>query len=360
METAEAAIEVAPRGDFSRPSCRIALVGPMGCEIAWAAQAIGLRIPANASREVVVYGGDNLAACELIAFNRWREDAKAGSAPDWLLVWPNGAPLRWDALIRALECGEPVARAGGVLIYGRQALLTESPPDPVDLIGANTATILPSAGEEEIVAPIDTPHPTMAVCIPSLGRTSLLWVAHVMQLDAPLGAACTSISVVVGYPVDEARERLVAAVLAAQPLPAYLLFLGDDMLPSPNGARILMDTMLLHDRSAVSGLYYGRTDPPPIAYAWRQGDPGPLRQGADFTEGDLVEIDGCGLDFCLIRTKDLDRVAVPRFKTVTEAAWSCGEDGWFWSRWREAGNAKPLLQSACRVHHYDIRKGQVY
>jgi hypothetical protein len=209
-----------------------------------------------------------------------------------------------------------------------------------------------------------TANQTIVIGIPTLGTIALPWLVSAMSLMPPM--TCTLALVVAeNHPVATARQKIAETVLRMDPRPAYLLFWGDDNLPPPNGLRLLLDTARQHDATAVSGLYHIKAFPPIQPIMWRHDHAGPLIPGKDFEVGEILQVDGSGLDFMLIRTDALDALPPLKFRTVLDWVSDRGlvmqtEDAFFWDRWREVHGKGPLVDTRCRVGHYSSFDGAVY
>lgn len=332
------------RGNYRPKSATIALCGPQVVDTMWALNALCLRVPINIRWKVTMYQHPDTAAARTAAEKDWRTSDDA----DYLVIWPAGQFVAWDLLLRGLD---GPARVGNVAILKRGsgdrpiarddlaadvANLGRPPPGPVPIIDASTR---------------------IEVCIPSLGRTSLSWATAMLQFGAPLGAI-PHLSVVIGHEVGEARCKLVDRALSRDPRAPYLLFLGDDMLPPPNAVHRLFEILVTFPEiPAIGALYHNKVEPKQ-AVAWRGQRT--IRPKLDYESGDLIEVDGQGLDFCLIRTAWLAEVSNPRFRTVQDGDACITEDVWFWSRARTETGKRGFVDTGLTVGHYDVRTGVVF
>lgn len=344
---------VAPRGDHRRLSWRIALIGDRAT-IDFAAHACAVQPPLNSLARVITAATAEAAVDDWERADKDREDA--------LLVWPPEQGLSWNALIRVAAEEDPkgVIQIGCALVRFRDKGTSRTRDDLVAAVEPIPAIPIGAAMIED--------HPsqrTIVIGVPTLGTVSTAWVAALWALQSPV-PSWVYLAPIVGYEVGDARDRIVKAVLSAEPRPRWLCFLGDDNLPPTTGLKRLLDVAESFDRPAVSGLYAMRQSPPVQLVAWRATKDGLLRAGRDFQPGELCEVKGCGLDFCLLRTDWLEKVPVPRF--VTRQAREAGmrwpvahnEDAYFWTRAYEATGVRCLVDTGVRVGHHDLRTGQTF
>lgn len=367
-----------PAGQHKRALCCVALVGKSSVPIRWAVKAMQIAFPVNATRALFCLAHDNLDVSRNLTLYHWQRTLP--DAPDGRLAWialipPDEAP--WDVVLRGVLADVPVARLGNCYVIRRDALTSNSPwfvggswqhGEVVDLAAEDVAarTTVAQGVPSPIVAESaeQVAGKTIAVCIPSLGTTTMPWVAHAMNLTGPMTGS-RALVLAIGHEVGIARQQLVDAVLGMSPRPEYMLFYGDDMLPPVSGLMSLFETMRAKNADAVAGLYYMKMYPPANPIIWRLGIAGPLQPGIDFQLGDVIEVDGTGLDFVLFRTSALAAMPALRFKTVLEFRDGRGifmetEDSFFWSRWRETHGRGPLVDTRVRVGHYSAADGGVY
>ena len=330
------------KGDYKPKSVTIFLIGPKIVDLDWALGAFTLRIPLFVNYKA------RTAETEEEAIKKWQEDSQTG----YILLWPNGQTLSWSALADGL------AENADRVDFGQAKLLKRNGNWEVPVLHTDLTDSL-GVHESLELLPGTNPAKSVVVCLPSLGRVPLVWAANVMCMEGPIGYI-QHLSVVTDYPVDEAREELVDRVMAMNPRPAYILFFGDDMLPPTNVIHALfhiLDNLVDIEVPAVSGLYHVKHYPKQ-AVAWRKD--GVIVEGKDFKQGDLVEVDGCGLDFCLIKTKYLENVPKPRFKVVETDTHVATEDVWFWHRFHQATGLRPYVMTNCVVGHYDSKTDFIY
>jgi hypothetical protein len=330
------------KGNYKQKSVTICLSGPKMVNLDFAIGAFVLRIPLSISWKATV--AENYDE----AVKNWLEKDETSH----LLYWPNPQQLMWNAVLDGLK--EDADRVD----MGEARLLRRGGNWEIPIMRADLADQF-GIPEDLNIGPRTNPERSLVTCLPSLGRVSLLWMANTLCMLGPIGYI-NHLSVVTNYPVDEAREELVDRVLAMDPMPAYLLFQGDDMLPPSNGIQVLahvLDNLVDVEVPAVSGLYHVKHYPR-ATVAWRSQNT--IVEGKDFKSGDLVEVDGTGLDFCLFKTKYLKMVPKPRFKTVETLDLSTTEDVYFWHKFRQATGLRPFVHTGCVVGHYCSKTDFVY
>lgn len=361
-----------PQGTHYRGSTCIALVGPNEIDIRWAIQAMQIQFPINHKRALLCYPHANPDVSRNITIEQWRRAGKE-LATDWIALVLGGSKLRWDAVTSAVlnTDGAKCIHIDGTYILHKDVIAkVEAPwfvdgewqgPKPVDRSDLTLEAIVPSTSIEPPDA--EAVKTMVMMCIPSLGKTSLVWLSHAIKLAAPM-ASTGSLTIALGHEVGEARQKLTELVLGLEPCPKYMFFLGDDNIAPVNGLRCLMDTMRTRNAPAVAGLYHIKEKPPTVPILWRNDIPGPLTAGRDFAWGDIVECDGTGLDFVLFETSALRQMPGCKFKTLME--WIPGhgmrmqtEDAYFWERWVKL-HGRVLVDTRVRVGHFDNRTGAIY
>ena len=362
-----------PEGNHKQRSVCLALVGAREVSIEWAVQAMQIQFPISCRRSLLTFAHDNISVAKNIAIDEWKR-----SSPDlqseWLVIVDTDTTIRWDAVVVCIDSGAPASRIGDCYVLHRDVIMHAPVPVFTDnqwlggqlvvrddllyrAIVPGTASVASVSGDEDI-------KDTIAICIPTLGKTSLIWVTSAISLMPPL-TLHGALIIAKGHEVGEARQRLAEAVLGMKPRPGYLLFWGDDNLPEPDGLQMLLDTMRERDAPAVAGLYHMKHFPPRVPLLWKNNVPGPLIPGRDFNLGEVIEVDGTGLDFVLFRTEEF--VGLPPLKFKTLVKWIEGqglmmqtEDAFFWDRWRETHGKGPLVDTRCKVGHYNARDGGIY
>lgn len=216
--------------------------------------------------------------------------------------------------------------------------------------------------------------PKVMVGIPTTrhGRWSREWDAAKNGIVFPLGSA-------IGWhytydtPIAEARNELCAIALANNY--EYLLFLSDDVLPPPDMALRMLNTIGQtfldeHERpvraSMITGVYW-RKGSPTEAYIYRDILRGWYR---DWKRGDFFAVDFAGCDALLLEVSMLRELAEkdpgqPFFST--DYVWNDGdppsamhtEDFWFYTRARQFGY-RLFCDSAIQCLHEDRATGLFY
>lgn len=156
-------------------------------------------------------------------------------------------------------------------------------------------------------------RPSFCQGLPSLGMVSLKFHVAASRLQIPVNSSMRSITVE-GMEIGEARNYIAEEYLKMDPLPKYLFFLGDDMLPPWNGLIKLWEEMETGKWDLLSGLYYLKQEPPEPLLR-RKNITGSLKAGVHYEVGEVVPVDITGLDFCLIKPEVFDKIDKPYFKT---------------------------------------------
>ncbi len=97
--------------------------------------------------------------------------------------------------------------------------------------------------------------------VPTFGRVSIRWHAHMMQLQSPLNRSIFH-GYGLGFEVGQARNYLVQQALDWQNdnghTVSHVFFVDDDVLIPPYALMVLLS----RKRPIVSGLYYAKTEAP--------------------------------------------------------------------------------------------------
>ena len=372
------------QGDYRPTSVCFAVIGSHIAPTRWAFEAMHLAFPPGAGRSLMCIVNENLDVARNLAIHDWG-GAHGDLRSDWIALVPTGAHMRADAIVLAIQSGAPITRIGEAYVLSRDAIAGTKAPWFVDNAwaggGGALQDLTADLAHEAFGAPRGQETATeetkrsserswsdasqlIAIGIPTLGKVGLPWVVNALRVAMPMTCTATLIAAE-GHPVATARQRIVNTVLTMATPPAYLLFWGDDNLPPPDGIRLLLETARTRDAPAVSGLYYMKSFPPAQAVMWRNGHMGPLIAGKDFQTGDILEVDGSGLDFVLFKTEALAALPALKFRTVLDYVADRGlvvqtEDAYFWDRWREVHGKGPLVDTRCRVGHYSMFDGGVY
>lgn len=194
------------------------------------------------------------------------------------------------------------------------------------------------------------------------------WALSLMRMQFPLNCVMESFAVK-GMEVGVGRNYVAETALKQEPRPEYVLMIGDDNLPSWNSLVILYEEIKKGGYDILSGLYYIKTDQyaPPEPVMWRDGIAGFLQAGIHFIPGEVIFVDGCGMDFTLIKTDVFDRLGPPPwFKTSDstdmlndKGIGAFTEDVYFCNKVRVAG-LKIGVHTGCRVAHLNYKMGEVY
>ena len=360
-----------PEGDYKRPGVCIALVGNKEVSIHWAIRAMSVAFPPNCRRAIMCYPHPNIEVCKNTTIKEWL-NAPLDMQTEWLALLEAGSPIRWDAVVNCVISKNKINKIGASYVIHRSCFgsapwfknnewLGSVPTDRSDLLQDYVADNSGSMSKEESE---NAAKKLLTICIPTLGKTSMLWVSHAIQLGFPMVGSKTTV-VAQGYEIGAARERIINTVLDIKPTSEYVLFYGDDNLPNYDAITLLFETMQKTGAAAVAGLYYMKCSPPDVPILWRNNKAGPLLPGIDFQPGEIVEVDGTGLDFVLFKTSELAKVPRPRFKTMVKWIEGKGmvvqtEDAYFWQRWLDTHGKGPLVDTRCRVGHYNHVNGVVY
>jgi len=196
---------------------------------------------------------------------------------------------------------------------------------------------------------------------------STKFVVAYSRLQMPVNCAAASM-VVERMEVGVARSYIADEYMKMDPRPRYLFFLGDDMLPPWDGLVNLWQTMETGRWDVLSGLYYLKAEPPSPLMR-RVGITGPLQFGKHCQVGEVVPVDVCGLDFCLIRPEVFEAIDKPYFKTGYEftptdlngngSVTMHTEDTFFLKKVREK-KFRIGVDTRIRIGHYDSKSGLIY
>jgi hypothetical protein len=163
--------------------------------------------------------------------------------------------------------------------------------------------------------------------------------------------------------VGEARDYIAKCLVAMNPRPEFLFFIGDDMIPQWDALIRLWQSMQTMDYDVLGALYYLKQDPPtPIL--WRKEIAGPLMENVHYKPGEIVDSDICGMDFTLIRSSIFDKIQPPYFKTgptefEDKSLLVHTEDAWFCQKVFQAGG-RVGVHTGVRVGHLNTKTGVVY
>jgi len=137
----------------------------------------------------------------------------------------------------------------------------------------------------------------------------------------------------------------------------YLLFIDNDAIFPPTALFQLLDDMEQEKADVVSGLFFKRVPPfdptslmKLVISGKNEENPEVTDVGfkplEDWHEG-LVEIDGCGMHFTLIRTSIFSKIDRPYFFVAP----GVGEDLYFCFKAKVKGNAKMFCDTRVKIEH---------
>mgnify|MGYP001575391625 CR=1 FL=1 len=221
-----------PDGDYERESVCLALVGDRKVTTQWAIRAIQLQYLPNCKRTLLCFPHPNLDVSRNFSLQQTIVGPPTMRS-DWIVLMAAESFVRWDAIMVGVLSNEPVTRIGETYILRRDAVLARQAPwfvdgkwqgaEPVnrdDLLvspsdvwtsiqeRAATEGRTPTAVEREearIVA-----KKMIAFCVPTLGHTSMAWVAHGLQLF-PVLASTGCLLLAQGHEVGNASVPLEPA-----------------------------------------------------------------------------------------------------------------------------------------------------
>lgn len=211
---------------------------------------------------------------------------------------------------------------------------------------------------------IKSAGPGLVVGIPTLGRpVPLDWAIAFKSMSPPINYNST-IHLVKGKPVDEARQEIAenAVKIGAK----YLFFIGDDVVcPSHTLRQLLYRLENNHSIGVVGGVYCAKCDPSyPLVFRGNG-------QGSywDWKVGEFFEVTGLGMDCNLIRVSMLERMSKPWFKTIDgdqfmdgiNQAESWTEDLYFYDKMkREVPEYKLYCDGTVICEHWDVYGNRSY
>ena len=345
-------VAVDSSGSFKPTTMRIAFLGPHMVDTLWALSGMTIKLPFDVGWTSVCYPHDDNQTDEdswQAAKEDWLEDPKQ---EDWLIGIAAGDCLVWNVFDKIRDSSHGDLRFGSgsrALRRGFSGAIGDNPDD----------FIVEDLQEGPIeVDPGADPKRSCVICVPTLGKTSLLFAENLFKMCQPLGFICY-LNVVLNQPVPEARELLVNRVFAMNPRPEYMLFLGDDMLPPANGFQEIAHVIEKAPDvvTAIGGLYHKKSLPRQNL-AWRQQKL--IQEGVDYDPGQVLEVDGMGLDFTLMRVSDVAKIISPRFKNVLTEKQTMTEDAYFWIQYRKYTGKRPFVDTGCLVGHFNSRDRQIY
>lgn len=140
------------------------------------------------------------------------------------------------------------------------------------------------------------------LAVPTFGRVSIRWHAHLMQLQNPLNRSVYH-AYGIGWEVGQARNYLVQQALAFRSglghTVSHVFFVDDDVLIPPYA----LSNLLARSRPIVSGLYYAKT-PAPQPLLLREPYDGTAEQSiVDAPPNSLIECYAHGMGCTLIELR---------------------------------------------------------
>lgn len=209
------------------------------------------------------------------------------------------------------------------------------------------------------------------VCLLTLGMVPIEYHVASSRLQYPVNGRAVSM-IVKRFEVGKARDMCVDHLLRLpeKTKPEFLFFFGDDMIPEWDGLIKLYDEMISGDWDVLTGLYYIKGEPP-IPLTWRNDTIGWMMPGIHYKVGEVIDVDVTGMDFTLIRTSFLQKMAEkverPFFKTGPgafpyediEHIITFTEDVYFLAKARKC-EGKIGVHTGVKVGHFDISTGMIY
>jgi hypothetical protein len=178
--------------------------------------------------------------------------------------------------------------------------------------------------------------------------------------------------VVCGQEVGEAYENAIDQMLTNPGLEQfkYVLFMEDDVIipfiPGSYGPLIEMYKHL-ETYDVASGLYWTKGEPSlPLIYGTGDMDePNPFAVNTNWRPGDVVEVNGSGMGFVLMKRSIFEdkRIERPFFKSVNEmrVTGSIGytQDLYFYEKIKKFGY-RICVDTNIRAGHLDVTTEKVY
>ena len=162
-------------------------------------------------------------------------------------------------------------------------------------------------------------NPLIALAIPTWGKVSINWARAYRHISGPLGANSVELAPVVGKPIAEARNELMANAIGNDC--DYIFFIGDDTLPPADSLiKLLQRTWDNPAVQMVTGMYWTKQWPTQ-PYIWRGVQRGPYM---DWKYGEFFEVDFAGCDCLLIKLTPEIRALGPEWFS-TNWVWEDGQ-----------------------------------
>jgi predicted SAM-dependent methyltransferase len=204
-------------------------------------------------------------------------------------------------------------------------------------------------------------NPLVAIGIPTWGTVSMSWAQSYKRIGGPLGANMLEMAPIIGKPIAEARNELMAEAIANKA--DFLFMLGDDVLAPPDTVIRLLQRLWDNPEIAmVSGVYWTKQWPT-SPYIWRGIQRGPY---LDWKYGEFFEVDYAGCDCLLIRlTPEMKELGPEWFSTnwtwedTDPVPLLATEDFYFYTKTRKAG-MKLWCDTQVQCVHEDRQSRQQY
>jgi predicted SAM-dependent methyltransferase len=205
-------------------------------------------------------------------------------------------------------------------------------------------------------------NPLIALGIPTWGKVSITWARAYRHLGGPLGSTCVELEPVVGRPIAEARNTLMAQAIASGA--EFLYMHGDDVLAPGNSLSAMLTRMRNHPEiSLLTGVYWTR-EWPTSPYLWRGMQKGPF---LDWKCGELIQVDYAGCDALMIRLTDEIKALGPEWFSTTwiwepeqeKPSDIATEDFFFYTKCRAAG-IKLWCDTSLQSIHEDRNNGMQF
>lgn len=204
---------------------------------------------------------------------------------------------------------------------------------------------------------------TFLVAIPNLGMVPIEFVLGFARLQMPMNCLTESF-IVKGMEVGVARNYSAERLMQMKPRPEYLFFYGDDMIANWDSLLILYEEMKTGKWDILSALYYMKSEPPHPVMG-RKDTGGALQPHVDYVPGQPIDVDLCGLDFCLIKSEVFEKISGPPwFKTGPDMKDNkyisvFTEDVFFCDKVLEAG-LRIGVHTGCKVGHLYYKTGEIF
>lgn len=213
----------------------------------------------------------------------------------------------------------------------------------------------------------------MVIGVPSFGTVSIQFAMSLTSIAMPLNFS-NQFQVVLGKPIDVARNEIVDATLMDAGNPRYLAFLDDDVIMPPDSLRKLLYRLENSPPSvgAFSGVYFSKSDPAePLIFKERA-------RGSfyDWSMGDVFPCWAAGCGLVVIRVECLRRMLTqhgrPHFKVdygLTKLpdgrmeARSLTEDLYFYTKLGktvapDGEKYRLMIDTSIQAVHFDSKTGK--